>query len=437
MPHTIWLEARRRLRDELHDKDYETWIEPLRPGAWAAGVLTLEVPSPFAREWLKQHFMPPLEAAVTAAAGAPASVTLVVNRTLDVPPGRAALPARRAERPATVPARYTFDNFVVGSSNRLAYGAARAVVAQPGRRFNPLFLYGGCGLGKTHLLNALANALAVERPLGTVACLSAENFLNEMILALEGRRMERFRRRFRSIQMLVIDDIQFLAEKKRSQEEFRHTFNALHDASRQIVIASDRAPFDMPGIENELRERFGSGLLAEIEPPDAELRAALVARKASALGLGLPADVVTVLAEEWCVNVRVLEGALTRLDAYATLAGRPVTLALLRETLGFPPGAANGGPTLARIIGVVCEHYRLSRTEIASPRRTARLALPRQMAMYLCRHHTDVPLKRIGAELGGRDHATVAHALTAIERRLASDVALREALSTLRTRLQA
>ncbi|HEY3186493.1 MAG TPA: DnaA/Hda family protein, partial [Solirubrobacteraceae bacterium] len=174
MPHTIWLEARRRLRDELHDKDYETWIEPVRPGAWSAGVLTLEVPSPFAREWLKRHFMAALEHAVAAACGTPASVALVVNRGLDVPAGRA-LPPRRAERPAPAPgsppARYTFDNFVVGASNRLAYGGARAVVAQPGRRFNPLFLHGGCGLGKTHLLNAVANALAIEHPLGTVACL--------------------------------------------------------------------------------------------------------------------------------------------------------------------------------------------------------------------------------------------------------------------------
>ncbi len=437
MPHTIWLEARQRLRAELLEKDFETWIEPLRALRLAGGVLTLEVPSAFARDWLKQHHLAVLERAVGEASGAGVRVVLTVNRSLDVPAGPAALPPRRAERtPTSPPGRYTFDNFVVGESNRLAYGAARAVVAQPGLRYNPLFLYGGCGLGKTHLLNAVANALAVERPLGTVACLSAENFVNEMILAIEGRRMERFRRRFRDIQTLVIDDVQFLAEKRRSQEEFCHTFNALHEGSRQIVIASDRPPQEVRGIEEALRDRLGWGLLAEIEPPDPGLRLALVTRKAAALGLTLPGDVVSALADGWAANGRLLEGALTSLDAYAMFAGRTITLPLLREALGAPRDT-NGVPSVERIIGVVCAHYRLSRRELASGRRTARVALPRQLAMYLCRHHTDEPLNRIGAELGGRDHSTVAHALGAIERRLATDPSLREALSTLRTRLQA
>jgi chromosomal replication initiator protein len=437
MPHTIWLAAQRRLRGELPDKDYETWIGPLRAGRWSGDTLTLETASTFARDWLKHHFMPALERAVTEASGRPAAVALIVNRDLSVPALRSALPPRRAERPPnTPPPRYTFETFVVGTSNRFAHGAARAVAAQPGGRFNPLFLFGGCGLGKTHLLSAVANALAIDRPLGTVACLSAENFVNEMILAIEGRRMERFRRRFRGIQVLVIDDVQFLAEKRRSQEEFCHTFNALHEGSRQIVLASDRAPHDMPGIEEALRYRFASGLLAEIEAPDPALRLALVASKAAALGVTLPSEVATCLAEEWCKNVRVLEGALVRLEAFATLAGREITLPLVREVLGRS-GARNGAPTLERIVGEVCQHYELSRAEIASRRRLARVAVPRQLAMYLCRQYTDVPLEQIGAELGGRDHSTVLHALGAIERRLQSDAALRRAVSALRTRLRA
>jgi len=438
MPHTIWLEARRRLREELLEKDYETWIEPLQAIRCVDGVLTLEVPSAFARDWLKQHHVATLERVVSDIRGRATSTTLVVNRALDIPTQARALPPRRVERTVTTspPARYTFDNFVVGASNRLAYGAARAVVAQPGLRYNPLFLYGSCGLGKTHLLNALANALAVERPLGAVACLSAENFVNEMILAIEGRRMERFRRRFRGIQTLVIDDVQFLAEKRRSQEEFCHTFNALHEGSRQIVIASDRPPHELRGVEEALRNRLASGLLAEIEPPDDELRLALVSRKAAALNLALPPEVVTALADGWAGNGRLLEGALTKLDAYATLAGRAITLALLREALGSPR-SGNSGPSLERIITEVCQHYRLTRREITSQRRTARIAMPRQIAMYLCRHHTDVPLNRIGEELGGRDHSTVAYALGAIERRLATDAALRDTLTALRARLQA
>ena len=437
MPHAIWLEARRTLRSELPEKDYETWIEPLRPTRWTGGALTLETPSTFARDWLKGRFMPQLEHAVAQASGGPAAVTLLVNRALDVPARAAALPARRAEqRPALATARYTFETFVVGASNRIAHGAARAVVAQPGARFNPLFLYGGCGLGKTHLLSAVANALAYEYPIGTVASLSAENFVNEMILAIKGHRMERFRQKFRGIRVLVIDDIQFLAEKRRSQEEFCHTFNALHEGARQIVIASDRAPHDMPGIEEALRYRFASGLLAEIAPPDAALRLALVEHKARALGLTLPAEVAACLADDWCANVRVLEGALTRLDAYASLAARPIALGLVREALGAPPSGA-GGPTVEAIIGAVCREFNVSREEIASTRRTARIALPRHVAMYLCRYHTEAPLARIGAELGGRDHSTVLHALGTIERKLAADVALRDTIASLRARLRA
>jgi chromosomal replication initiator protein len=441
MPDTIWLEAQRRLRGELGHKDYETWIEPLRAARWGSGTLTLEAPSTFARDWLKNHFIRALEGAVAAATGGPASVVLVVNRELSVPADARSLPPRRAERrPGGATARFTFETFVVGTSNRLAYQAARTVVAQPGARFNPLFLYGGCGLGKTHLLGAVANALAIERPLGSVACLSAENFVNEMILAIEGRRMERFRQKFRGIHTLVIDDVQFLAEKRRSQEEFGHTFNALHDGSRQIVIASDRAPHDMPGIEDALRDRFACGLLARIEKPDADLRLALVARKAEASGLALEDGVGVYLADHWCANVRVLEGALNRLGAFAALAGRAITLGLAREALGAPPAGAhgqNGRVSVDRIIGEVCRHYQLTRAEIGSARRTARVALPRQVAMYLCREHTEAPLNRIGAELGGRDHSTVVHALGAIERRLQSDAAVREAVAALRARLRA
>jgi chromosomal replication initiator protein len=438
MPDTIWLAARRQLRDELRDKDYETWIEPARAAGWSSGTLTLEVPSAFARDWLRQRFLSALERAVSSASGTNARITLVVNRALDVPARAGGTPAPVGERVASgPPARYTFETFVVGTSNRLAHDAARAAVAQPGVRFNPLFIYGGCGLGKTHLVNAVANALAVERPIGSVACLSAENFVNEMILAIEGRRMDRFRRRFRGIQTLIVDDVQFLAGKQRSQEEFCHTFNALHEGARQIVLASDRAPDDMPGIERALRFRFASGLLAAIDPPDAALRLALVARKARALGLEVPDDVARVLADEWCDNVRVLEGALTRLDAYATLAGRPLTLAVLREALGTSPAVATDGTAMERIIGAVCDHYGLSRAELASVRRTARVALPRQLAMYLGREQTDLPLGRIGAHLGGRDHSTVVHALGAIERRLATDATLRRAMSALRARLGA
>jgi chromosomal replication initiator protein len=441
MPDAIWLEARRRLRGELPEKDFETWIGPLRATRWAEHQLTLEVPSIFCRDWVKRHYAATLEQAVSQASGGVATVAFIVNRTLDAGgragPRRAGAP--RADKAATLAlppaARYTFDSFVVGRSNQVAHGAAQAVVAQPGSRFNPLFVYGGCGLGKTHLLNAVGNGVMAARAAARVACVSAENFVNAMIAGLKGNGMDRFRQRFRYIETLIVDDIQFLAGKRRSQEEFCHTFNALHDGRKQIVLASDRAPHEMPGLEETLRNRFASGLLAEIEAPDAALRRALVERKAAALGVEIVPEVATLLAEEWCESVRALEGALTRLEAYATLAGRTITPAVVRQALGPAPGARGRQTSLGRIIGEVCQHYQLTRGEIGSKRRTARVALPRQVAMYLCRHHTDVPLGQIGAELGGRDHSTVVHALAAIERRLREDATLRQAVTSLRARI--
>jgi len=434
---TIWREARRRLQVELSTKDYEAWIEPLKAARWASGELTLETPSGFFREWLKRHLMPALETAVCAASGHPTTVLLAVNEQLGVatpavrPPVRPADPLTQAP-----PSRYTFDNFVVGASNRVAFNAARAVVAQPGARFNPLFLYSASGLGKTHLLSAVTAALAPGYRRGAVVFVSAENFVNEMIAALEGRRqMARFRHRFREVDTLVVDDVEFLGGKRRSQEEFRHTFNALHEGRKQIVLASDRPPHELPGLEDTLRHRFGAGLLAQIDAPDPALRLALVGSKARALGLTIDADVAAYLADGWCSNVRELEGALIRLDAYSGVAGRAITLALVREALGPPRTAQGRHPSMDRVIGEVCQHFKVTRAEIASVRRTARIAVPRQVAMYLIRQETDAPLKKIGEQLGGRDHATVLHALSAVERKLRADATIRQAVSDLRARL--
>jgi chromosomal replication initiator protein len=433
---TIWREAQRRLRGGLPEKDFETWIEPLRAAGWANGELTIETPSAFARDWLRRHFMGALERAVTEASGAPAVVTLMVNRALDVrSTGLRLRPGPKERTTPVVPPRHTFDNFVVGASNQVAFGAARAVVEQPGSRFNPLFLYGGVGLGKTHLLFAVAHGLSSTRREGAVVYLSAENFVNEMIAALRADRMVAFRRRFRGIDTLVVDDIQFLAGKMRSQEEFYHTFNALHDGRRQIVLASDRPPDEMPGIEETLRSRFSAGLLADIRPPDPALRLALVRQKAALIGIAIEPELTAYIAEGWCANVRMLEGALNRLEACATLSGRTIDHDLVDEVLGKPAAAAAGRPSVDRIIGEVCQRFQVSRSEISSARRTARIIVPRQLVMYLCRQHTDMPLARIGASLGGRDHSTVLHALTAIERRLARDARLREAVHELEARL--
>jgi chromosomal replication initiator protein len=274
-----------------------------------------------------------------------------------------------------------------------------------------------------------------RRTLAGVACLTAESFVNEMIAALRRHQMDEFRRRFRGIGTLILDDIQFLADKKRSQEEFTHTFNALHDGRKQIVIASDRAPHELPGFEDALRSRLAAGLLADIQPPDPELRLALVRRKAAEAGIELDDEVAGYVAEHWCQNGRELEGVLKRIEAFASLAQRPVTLALVREALTPYRRPGDARKSLARIVGEVCRQYQVTRAELTSSRRTARVVLPRHVAMYLCRRHTDAPLGVIGKELGGRDHSTVVHALGAIEERLRTDAELREIVSMLEARL--
>jgi chromosomal replication initiator protein len=434
---TIWIEMRRRLADALSEKDFETWIAPLKAAGWAGHELTVEVPSGLFRDWVKRHYLTSIQEAAIAVTGRPAVIRLVVNAALGEAAPRRAAPARAVPEPLDdAPPRYTFDTFVVGASNEVAYNAARAIVAQPGARFNPLFLWGGCGLGKTHLLSAVGWASRGGRRRG-VECLSAETFVNEMIGALKRDQMDRFRQRFRRIGMLVVDDVQFLAGKKRSQEEFTHTFNALYETGRQIVLASDRPPHEMPEIEETLRNRFASGLLVDVQPPDPALRLALVERKATALGFALEIDVVRYLAEHWCENVRELEGALTRIDAARALSGREPSLELVRSALAPYARPLDERVTVARIVGEVCRHYRVTRAELASPRRTARIALARHVTMYLCRRHTEASLDAIGAEFGGRDHSTVVHALTTVERKLRSDAELRDAMGALEARLTA
>jgi len=442
MAETIWGEARKRLQDTVSQQHFETWIAPLRAHAWDGKSLTIQAPSAFFRDWVKKHHLHVIASAASAVTGGEVVVQVEVNRALAAPPpgGSGTPPRPRAARRASSAAevadpRYTFDNFVVGASNEIAFRAARTAVEQPGSRFNPLFLYGGVGLGKTHLLRAVAGCVAAGRGPETVLSISAEDFVNEMIVALRHDHVERFRRRFRRIATLAVDDVQFLAGKVRSQEEFTHTFNALHASGRQIVLASDRPPHELPGIEEALRSRFASGLLADIRSPDPALRRELVRRKSATHGAELPADVIEFLADHWCENVRQLEGALARVDAYATLVERPVTLALVRETLAnFVPVRA-GGLTIDRIVGEVCLTFKVTRAELMSARRTARLAVPRQVAMYLCRRLTDVPLRTIGSGLGGRDHSTVVHALEVVERKLRADAALRETVAAVEARL--
>jgi chromosomal replication initiator protein len=439
MVDTIWSEAQRQLRGALTGKDFEFWIAPMRVAKQETDDLTLEVASQFARDWITREYLPLIERAVGLVGGRDAKVRLVVNRQLgETMPEREA-PQRISATPADEarPERFTFDTFVVGASNEVAFRAAQRIVEAPGLVFNPLFIHGGFGLGKTHLLSAIGHGIRHSRRGGGVAHVTTEQFVNDMVGSLRRDQMDKFRHRYRGISTLVVDDVQFLGGKKRSQEEFEHTFKALHGLGKQIVLASDRPPHELPDLMETLRSRFASGLLVDIQPPDQKLRRQLVERKAAALGLTLSTSVMRFLADEWCPNVRELEGTLTRLAAFSTLCGRSLTLPVAREALApyLKTAATPVRASVARIIGEVCRHYRLTQQEITSQRRTARVSVPRQIAMFLCRRHTDAPLQAIGAELGGRDHSTVVHALSAVERRLAADHVLREAVASLEARL--
>ena len=434
----FWGETLRVLEQRLPAKDYATWIAPMRLGEFADGNATLEVPNGFFRDWVRQYLMRQLTDALVETSGQACRVSLVVNRDLGTP--KAADPPRDEHRRATarqtrvvgrlVP-DYTLDEFVVGASNELAAGAAGRVAAEPARHCNPLFIHGGVGLGKTHLLNAVGHAALAHRPKARIGCLTAEAFVNSMIAALRRDQMDAFRARFRRIDVLIIDDVQFLGGKVRSQEEFFHTFNALHDGRKQIVLASDRAPQEIRDLEECLRSRFASGLLAAIGLPDATLRAAIIVHKAASLGLELGPELSALIADSVRGNVRELEGVLNTIRARASAGALPVTRALVREVLGAVRTRTDADRLVSRVMEATAAEFGVTAAEICSARRAARIVEARHVAIFLCREVTDLPLATIGQRIGGRDHSTVLYSLARVDKRRAAEPKFRERLGRL------
>jgi chromosomal replication initiator protein len=322
--------------------------------------------------------------------------------------------------------RYTFSDFVVGNSNQFCHAAAMRVAEKPGQSYNPLFIYGGVGLGKTHLLHAIGNAVVERSPSSRVLYMSSETFTNELILALRHAKMEEFKRKLRTIEVLLIDDIQFISGKERTQEEFFHTFNALYSAKRQIVITSDKIPTDIPGIEERLQTRFSWGLTADLQAPDFETRVAILKQKALLEQFQLPHEVSHLIAERISSNVRELEGALTRLHAMSSIQSVPISLEMAKTTLKplLQPKVVN--ISVDDIKKAVSTHFNLKVSEIISKRRTKNLSFPRHIAMYLCRKHTTASYPEIGEHFGGRDHSSVIHAASVVSSKLATDVKVKE-----------
>ncbi|HYB91307.1 MAG TPA: chromosomal replication initiator protein DnaA [Candidatus Binataceae bacterium] len=450
----LWERTADRLREELGQVAYETWIAPLNCTALQGKTITIEAPNRFFRDWVNERYLARLRQTLAAEAGEGIDVRLTLGEN-----GTTALPTPaangRAQRSNHVPApseaarhdrhpklnpRYTFAEFVVGSGNQFAHAAAQAVANQPGEKFNPLFIYGGVGLGKTHLVTAIGHHICAGDRGRKVLFMPAEVFMNELINSIRRDKMDEFREKFRRVDALILDDVQFLAGRERTQEEFFHTFNSLHAERHQIVLTSDQLPHEIPGLEERLRNRFESGLIADIQPPDLETRVAIVQKKAVLEKLQLSSEVALYIAQSVESNVRELEGCLTRLVALASLNKTPensaITLEFARQALHFLIRNHDAKPDVEMIQRTVADFFHIRLADLKSKKRTQHIAFCRQVAMYLCRKLTDSSFPTIGEHFS-RDHSTVIHAYNLIQRRVTSDSAFRLSLEKIERELKA
>jgi chromosomal replication initiator protein len=418
----LWTEVSSRLKGALNDTTFGTWFGDVSSLELTDETFVLSVPNDFTREWIEGHFLDLIGAAVRDASGTERRIRLSVDQEVE-----SAGPLPEPEIPARagfeMSQKYTFDSFVIGSSNRFAHAAALAVAEAPAQAYNPLFIYGGTGLGKTHLLQAIGQYVGEHSRKLSVRYITSETFMNDFINSLRDKRIEGFKQRYRNYDLLLIDDVQFFEHKERIQEEFFHTFNSLYEAGAQIVLSSDRKPREIATLEERLRSRFEWGLITDIQPPDLETRIAILRKKAQNDGIhvGDP-EVMTFIAGRVSTNIRELEGALTRVVAFSSLTGRPLTVDLCEDVLKevFPQGDLPQ-ITIARIQELVSERFQLSLEELCGDRRSQNIVYPRQVAMYLSRELTDSSLPKIGKEFGGRDHTTVIHATSKIARLIRED----------------
>jgi chromosomal replication initiator protein len=443
----IWGAAQEHLRGMLSPDTYNLWFAPLRASAQDNGHLTLEVANDFCEVWLKDNYMGLLQDVVTLASGRQLNVKFKVAAGSGPSLGPAApTQAAPAKAKAAEPdpernasghefifnPKNTFDTFVVGNNNNFSYAAALAVSQAPGKSYNPLFLYGGVGLGKTHLLHAIGHHVVTHKKGARVAYVSSEKFTNEYIDGIQNNQLVRFRKKYRQTDVLLIDDIQFLAGKERIQEEFFHTFNALHEGHKQIVLTCDRPASEIQNLEHRLVSRFEWGLVTDLQPPDVEMRLAILQKKTQSMGVQLPEEIIEFLAHRIRTNIRRLEGALIRVASYAALTGKKLSLevveGLLREIL-HEEGRQT--ITIELIQKKVAEHFDIRQSDMTSKRRPENIAFPRQVAMFLARQMTESSLSAIGDAFGGRDHGTVLHACRLVKDRMDVDPNIRQVVNYL------
>ena len=419
MPDALWNRVLAELDGKLPPQVLETWIRPARLLGYRDNRIEVAVANKFIRRYIEDHYLPALEAAAAAAVGGRARIVLSIDRS--APPPIAPPPSVPPPLSPGLDARYAFETFVVGSSNQFAQAACLAVAEHPAAAYNPLFIYGGVGLGKTHLLHAIGHRLSQSHPQVRIEYLSSEKFTNELIGAIRYDRTQEFRQRYRTIDLLLIDDVQFLSGKERTQEEFFHTFNDLHESRRQIVLSSDRSPKEIPEVEERLRSRFEWGLIADIQPPDFETRVAILKKKAELDRLPLPDDVAFFIATKVKSNIRELEGSLVRIRAFCNLSGRTLSLDLAQEVLANIWGADERRVTVEDVQRRVAEVFKVKPQDLRAKTRTRAVAFPRQVAMYLGRQLTSESYADIGRAFGGKDHTTVLHAVHKIEALLQED----------------
>jgi chromosomal replication initiator protein len=424
METSIWDQILARVETKVNRHSFSTWFKPTAFVADGGRSITVRVPNPLFKDWLTKHYSVVLSEALVEVRRAETSLVFVAEPGA-APPVAADEPVAPPDdadditgdgrTPAGLNARYTFDTFIVGPSNQFAHAACRAVAEAPSRSYNPLFIYGGVGLGKTHLMHAVGQFVLDHDRTLKLTYISSERFMNEMINAVRYDRILDFRERYRTVDILLVDDIQFVSGKEGTQTEFFHTFNALYDAQKQIVLSSDRPPHEIPALEERLRSRFEWGLIADIQPPDLETKVAILKRKAEAEAVPLPDNVAIYIAGRIKSNIRELEGSLIRLIAYASLTGREISLELTQEVLKNVIDQDEKAVTIETIQKFVSDYYQLKLFELKSKNNSKSIALPRQIAMYLCKTLTHASLPEIGRSFGGKHHSTVIHSIKKVE----------------------
>ncbi|WP_019157226.1 chromosomal replication initiator protein DnaA [Robertmurraya massiliosenegalensis] len=427
----LWNNALSSIEKKISKPSYDTWLKSTTAHSLKKDTLTVTAPNEFARDWLEERYSELISSILFEITGEELDVKFIIPQNkqeddvdLPNPPKKIQKDEEQTELPLTMlNPKNTFDTFVIGSGNRFAHAASLAVAEAPAKAYNPLFIYGGVGLGKTHLMHAIGHYVLEHNPSAKVVYLSSEKFTNEFINSIRDNKAAEFRNKYRKVDVLLIDDIQFLAGKESTQEEFFHTFNTLHEENKQIVISSDRPPKEIPTLEDRLRSRFEWGLITDITPPDLETRIAILRKKAKAEGLDIPNEVMLYIANQIDSNIRELEGALIRVVAYSSLINKDINADLAAEALkDIIPSSKPKMITILDIQQTVGEYFNVKLEDFKAKKRTKSVAFPRQIAMYLARELTDFSLPKIGEEFGGRDHTTVIHAHEKISNLMQTDV---------------